>query len=156
MLSRLFTFLAVLALTTAAFAANPAERGSRDDAVAMVKRAQELYAAQGIEALTAAAMDPANPDFHDRDLYVVLLDYDFNMLAHGTKPPLVGKNLTGFRDVDGVDINAECKAIAEGPGHGWMRFKFMDPVTNNVLQKESYVERVGDDMFIMVGVYVDE
>ena len=88
----------VLAITPSA----GAEFGSRDEAVAMVKRVQAEFAKAGAEQTFAEVNDKSNPAFHDRDLYPFVYDLNGLAVAHGARPALVGKNLVSLKDQNGT------------------------------------------------------
>ena len=58
---------AILSSTSLPIAA--AEFGTKDEAVAMVKRVQEMFKKDGADATFKAVSDPSDKEFHDRDLY---------------------------------------------------------------------------------------
>lgn len=142
----------VLATPIVTFAA---ERGTREEAIAMAERALALWTAQGPEATRTAVMDPANPSFHDRDLYVMIYDLNGINFAHGAKPALVGKDLSGVRDQDGVEIVRSLINIARTATTGWVNYKWPNPTTNDVENKSTYVVRLDDTHLAGVGIYVD-
>ena len=88
--------LLILSLSVAA-----AEHGSKDEAVAMVKRVQAMYAQDGLEATLKAVSDKSVGEFHDRDLYPFIYDMNGTCIAHGARPALIGKNLIDIKDQDG-------------------------------------------------------
>ena len=73
------------------------EFGTKDEAVAMVKRVQEMFKQDGAEATFKAVSDPSTKEFHDRDLYPFIYFRDGDKkglcVAHGARPALIGKNL---------------------------------------------------------------
>jgi cytochrome c len=129
-----------------------AEFGTRDEAIAMVKRVQEHFAKDGLEATFAAVDDKSNAEFHDRDLYPFIYDLTGLNVAHGARPALVGKNLASLKDQNGTYLIQEMIAVAKGPGKGWVDYKWPNPITNKIEDKSSYIERMGD-YFVGVGVY---
>jgi cytochrome c len=131
-----------------------AEFGTRDEAVAMVKRVQKMFAAAGAEATFKAVDDKANPAFHDRDLYPFIYDLNGVCVSHGARPALIGKNLISLKDQNGVYLIQEMIALAKGPGNGWVDYKWPNPITNKIEDKASYIEKMGD-YFVGVGVYRD-
>ncbi len=142
--------LSMLVLPSLSYAA---EKGSKDEAVAMVKQAAALVKSAGKEKAFAAISDPANKDFHDRDLYIYVYDLNGVALAHGNNPRMVGKNLIDLKDGDGKPMIKNMVDIAKSPaGKGWVEFKWPNPVTKVVEQKAGYVERV-DDMMVGSGIY---
>jgi cytochrome c len=142
--------LSLFALPQAAFSA---ERGSADEAVAMVKKASALIKSGGKEKAFAAIADPANKDFHDRDLYIYVYDLNGVAVAHGNKPKMVGQNLAGMKDGDGKLMIKEMIELAKAPaGKGWVDFKWPNPVTKAIEHKSGYIERV-DDILVGSGIY---
>lgn len=134
-------------------AAHGADKGSADEAVAMVKKAAALIKSAGKDKAFAAISDPANKDFHDRDLYVYVYDLNGVTLAHGNNSKMVGKNLLDLSDSEGKKMIKAMVDLAKSPaGKGWVDFKWPNPVTKSVEQKSGYIERV-DDMLVGSGVY---
>ena len=149
---RIFAFLAFAALITFASPLPAAEFGSKDEAVAMVKRVQAEFKKAGPEATFKDVSDKATADFHDRDLYPFIYDMSGLCVAHGARPALIGKNLIDLKDQDGKFLIREMVAISTGPGSGWIDYKWPNPLTNKIEDKSSYVEKMGD-YFVGVGVY---
>lgn len=124
---------------------------SKEEAVAMVKKAVAYIKKNGREKAFAAFNDPRG-EFVDRELYVSVFDFSGLNLAHGANRKIVGKNLMEYRDPDGKYPIKECLAIARGAGSGWVEFKFLNPVTKDMQEKVAYVERF-EDLGIWVGAY---
>ena len=129
-----------------------ADKGSKDEAIAMVKRAVALIKSDGKEKAFAAISDPGNTSFHDRDLYVYVYDMNGVALAHGNNPKMVGKNLMGLKDNEGKMMIKELVELAKTKGSGWVDFKWPHPVTKTVEPKAGYVEKV-DDILVGSGIY---
>lgn len=141
-----------LALGALALPAVAADKASPNEAVAMVKKAVALVKSEGKDKAFAAFADPANKDFHDRDLYLYVYDMNGVSLAHGTNPKMVGKNLLNMKDNEGKPMIQEMVKVAKEKGSGWVDYKWPNPVTKAVEAKSGYVERV-DDFLIGSGVY---
>ena len=133
--------------------AAPPEYGSKVEAVAMVKRAQEMFKKDGADATFKAVSDPSNKEFHDRDLYAYIYTLSGLCVAHGARPALIGKNLIDIKDQGGNYLVRAHIEIAKGPGSGWVSYKWPNPLTNKIEDKTSYVEKMGDNYFLGVGVY---
>ena len=136
---------AVLLNVTAAYAAGQA-----------TPEEAKAFAIKAAEYLKAVGPDKAFPEFdakdgpwHDRDLYVTVLDSKGVMVAHGTNPGLIGKSMVELKDVDGKPFNKDILAVADT---GWVDFKWQNPLTKAVEQKTAYEVRVGD-YIIGVGAY---
>ena len=129
-----------------------ADKGTADEAVAMVKKAAAKIKADGKEKAFAAFADPNNKDFHDRDLYIFVYDMNGVNLTHGNNPKMVGKNLLEMKDREGKPLIREMIEVAKSKGKGWVDYKWPNPVTQTVEAKSSYVEKV-DDMLVGSGIY---
>ena len=128
------------------------EFGTREEAIAMVKRVQEKFTKDGPEATFKAVIDQSTKEFHDRDLYPFIYDLNGLNVAHGARPALVGKNLISLKDQDGIYLIKEMIGIAKGPGSAWIDYKWPNPITSKIEDKSSYIEKMGD-YFVGVGVY---
>jgi cytochrome c len=149
---RFFAFLAFAALIAMASPAAAAEFGSKDEAVAMVKRVQAEFEKAGPDATFKAVSDKSIKEFHDRDLYPFIYNMSGICVAHGAREALIGKNLIDLKDQDGKFLIREMVTISNGPGNGWIDYNWPNPLTNKIEAKSSYVEKMGD-YFVGVGVY---
>lgn len=154
MVRYLFT-LSLAALTLVAPAA-AAEFGTRNEAVAMVKRVQAQFKKDGPETTFKAVSDKSTKAYHDRDLYPFIYFVDGPQkgvnVAHGARPALIGKNLIDLKDQDGKYLIREMLDLANGRGQGWIDYKWPNPITNKIEDKSSYIEKMGD-YFVGVGTY---
>lgn len=139
--------LASLAFSAVAMAS---DKGTADEAMAMVKKGVAFVKANGKEKAFAEFSNPKG-QFVDRDLYVMVYDMEGNNKAHGSNPKLIGKNLIEIKDADGKFI---VKGLIEmaNKGKGWFDYKWPNSVTKAVEAKSTYVEKV-DDVLIGVGIY---
>lgn len=146
--------VAVLALLLPALASptRAADFASKEEAVALVKKAIAHVAAVGMDKAAPEFMDHGGA-YVDRDLYLVIINKDGVRVVHGQNPKLVGKTYFDAVDVNGKAYGKDVQQIAAGPGKGWISFAFKDPVTGKVLPKENYVEAAGGYIFL-AGVYV--
>jgi len=140
------------AFALAGGAANAAgEHATRDEAVAMVKKAVAFWKANGDEKTFAAITDKKG-QFTDRDLYLVVYGLDGVVHAHGANEKMVGRNLMELTDVDGKAFVKERVEMAQKQASFWQDYKFTDPVTKKIEPKQSYCERV-DKNVLCGGVY---
>lgn len=133
-----------------------AEFGTKEEAVAMVKRVQAQFKKDGPEMTFKAVSDKTTKAYHDRDLYPFIYHLTGAQkgvnVAHGARPALIGKNLIDLKDQDGKYLIREMLDLANGPGHGWVDYKWPNPITNKIEDKSSYIEKLGD-YFVGVGIY---
>ena len=149
----LFGAVAVsLSIFTLSGSALAADKGTADEAIAMVKKASALIKSDGKEKAFAAFADRANPTFHDRDLYIFVYDLDGVALANGNNPKMVGRHLIDMKDNEGKPLIKEMVDLAKSKGKGWVEYKWPDPITKDIESKASYVEKV-DDMLVGSGIY---
>lgn len=150
----MFRSLTIIVAAIVAFAnlAQASEFGTREEAVAMVKRVQDKFRNDGAEATFKTVTDQSTREFHDRDLYPFIYDLTGLCVAHGARPALVGKNLSSLKDQDGKHLIRDMITIATTSGSGWIDYKWPNPITNKIEDKSSYVEKLGD-YFVGVGVY---
>ena len=151
-ITRRLAFLALSCLPAPiATRAAPDTFATKDEAVALVKRAIARVAEVGMDKARTEFMDQNGP-WIDRDLYLIVIDNAGIRVVHGQNPRLVGKTYYDAVDVNGKEYGKEVQRIAEGPGTAWFSFTFKDPITGKLLPKENYVERAGDYTYL-AGVY---
>lgn len=156
MLKKLVTILSFTFAALFSNAALAADKGTAEEAKAMVAAAVDYYNANGLDALSAAIMDPDNAAFHDRDLYVILVRYDGVMVAHGVNSALAGKNLGGAVDADGFAYPKAMMDLARSGESGWVDYHWPNPSTGKVDAKSTFVIGIDDDHLVGVGIYTDE
>jgi uncharacterized protein len=144
----------IATLTPWAPGAGASNFGSRDDAIAMVQRVQEMYRKSGPEA-TFKAIRNKDKAFFDRGLYAYVIDMKGVVIANGAVPAVQGKDISEFRDQNGKYLVKGEIEICKGPGHGWIDFRWVNPVTKVVEDKSAYLERLGS-YCTGVGIYRDE
>ena len=146
--------LAGMAMVLLSLTAAAAEKGTADEAVAMVKKAAEYLKKNGKDKAYAEFNNPKG-QFIDRDLYIFAFSANGDGIetANGANPKLVGKNVLELRDADGRYMIKDILAIGMSKaGKGWVDYKWPNPSTGKLDGKRTYVERV-DDVIIGCGVY---
>jgi signal transduction histidine kinase len=128
-----------------------ADHATKDEAMAMVKKAVGMIQQSGADKAYAAFDDKAG-GFTDRDLYVVVYGLDGKVLAHGANAKLIGKDLIDAQDVDGKYYVKERTELARKQGEFWQDYKFVNPVTKKIQPKEMYCQRIGETA-VCAGVY---
>ncbi|HYD63509.1 MAG TPA: cache domain-containing protein [Noviherbaspirillum sp.] len=121
------------------------------DATAMVKKAVSYIKEQGKEKALAEFSNPAGM-FKKGELYIFVTDLQGKMVAHGTNPKLVGKDLIDLKDSDGKLFVKEYIEVAKTKGNGWSDYKWVNPNTKAIELKSTYVEKV-DDLVVGCGIY---
>ena len=135
-----------VALLIAAFAVGSsvaAEWATKEEATAMVKRAVVFIKDQGPDKAYAEFTTKAGR-FHDRDLYITVLDFNGKVLAHGLRGDLVGRNLIKAKDPDGKLYIKERVDLAREQSTFWQNYKWLNPTTKEVEPQDAYCERLND------------
>ena len=124
---------------------------TRDDAVKMVEKAAAFSRANGKDKLITE-VNVRNGRFHQGELYVYVTDLAYTILAHPVNPRLIGQYIVDVPDVDGKPYRKEMVEMAKTKGHGWVDYKYKNPVSGKVEPKTSYLSKTGD-MIIICGIY---
>jgi cytochrome c len=144
----------VAALMMLALSAGAAEKGTADEAVAMVKKAGDFLRKHGKEKAFAEFNKPKGA-FLYKDLYIFtfMANGDGIEQANGANVKLVGKNVMEMKDADGRYLIKDILALGMGKeGKGWVDYKWPNPSTGTIDSKRTYVERV-EDVIIGCGIY---
>ena len=151
-MTRMLKLLSVAAVgaALAVGSASAAERATKDEAMAMVKKAVTAIKTNGDKAY--ADFTKKGGPFTDRDLYIVVYKTDGVVLAHGQNETLVGKNLSDAKDPEGKPFVAERIELAKKGAPFWQDYKYMDPLTKKSEPKQMYCEPVNDTA-VCGGIY---
>ncbi|MEY4766299.1 MAG: hypothetical protein RI907_2972 [Pseudomonadota bacterium] len=148
---RLFLSVALAASVVAPLAHANESVATKDEAVAMVKKAIAYAKANGKDkAITE--INAKNAMFVDRDLYIYAADEKGNVLAHAINPKLVGRDLNQLKDADGKPFVTEIIKIGATGKPGWVEYRWPNPVTKQIDDKVTYVEKA-DGVIYCAGVY---
>jgi cytochrome c len=131
--------------------ADAADRATKAEAEAMVKKAVEFIKANGPEK-GYSEISNKQGQFIDRDLYIVVYDLDGKCLAHGANAKLIGKDLSDSTDADGKLFVKERMELTKTKASFWQEYKFSNPVDKKIEPKETYCERL-DNVAVCGGVY---
>jgi len=146
--------LAAIALAFGCFAApvSASTDATKEDAIAMVKKGIAFIKANGVEK-GYAAFTAKDPQFIDRDLYLVAYGLDGKCLAHGANPKQVGRELIELTDIDGKFFIKERVAMVKAkPAGAWQEYKFTNPVSKKIEPKVMYCEKLNETA-VCGGVY---
>jgi signal transduction histidine kinase len=143
--------LLVAALVALGGMASAATGATKDEAVAMVKKAVAAIKSEGPDKAYAEISNPTGP-FVDRDLYIVVYGLDGMVLAHGADKKRIGTNQMNDKDADGKEFVKERIELAKTHDSFWQSYKFMNPVTKKVEPKQMYCERL-EQTVVCGGVY---
>jgi cytochrome c len=136
-----------------AMAATPvaALAATADQAKAFAERAAKHIEQVG-EETAFADFTRKDGGFVDGELYVFCYDQNGVNKAHGGNASFVGRNLLHIKDPDGAEPNLMIVNMGFQQGHGWVDFKWPNPVTKRIENKSAYVIRT-QDVACGVGYY---
>jgi cytochrome c len=144
MIKRIGITLLLALLFFAPLPASAAERGTAEEAQALVEKAIARYKEIGAEKTIAEINTPGGP-FVDRDLYVFVIGPDHKIIAHGADKGRIGNTMVGFKDVEGKVFGDEMiAASAEG---NWVEYKFENFTNKKTETKTSFVKNVDGYVF---------
>jgi len=140
--------ITVFFLAGVAYGADKQLKGSREEAVDMVKKAVALYKSAGRDKAFDAINNPKG-DFQYKDLYIWVIDVDSNglCLARPVFRQLIGQELCDFADSDGKRFMLEACEVGRTKGVGWVDYMWANPVTKKNEPKSTYFECVKNVCF---------
>ena len=121
------------------------------DAQEMVQKAYDYVKANGKAKAFAAFHNPKG-EFVKGELFIFAQDFHGVILAYGGNTAMVGQNLYESKDVNGKYLGKGMIDIAKTQGNGWYEYHFLNPHTNTVQPKITYIQRV-DDYYLACGIY---
>ncbi|QQP89765.1 cache domain-containing protein [Skermanella sp. TT6] len=142
---------AILLMLTGVAGADPG-KPTRDEVEALTLKAAALIESQGIEA-AREAFNRAG-EFRFGEIYVNVIDFTGTWLAYPPRPAGVGQNVVNLKDADGRFMVKDILKVAQESGHGWVSYRWLNPVSNRIEPKTSFVKRVpGKDLVAYIGIY---
>ncbi len=151
--SVLFTLFLVLI----SFICSPAfanETATKDECVAMCNKALDIAKTKGVDEMLRKIGEAKGP-FVWKDSYIYAINLDNNQVAaHPIKPVLVGKNLSGIKDINGKMFFVEIINLAKEKGEGWVDYMWPKPGEKKPSPKDAFVIKVpGAPYAISAGIY---
>ncbi|UEM03920.1 cache domain-containing protein [Skermanella rosea] len=142
---------AILLMLTGVAGADPA-KPTRDEVEALTLKASALIESQGIEA-ARESFNRAG-EFRYGEIYVNVIDFTGTWLAYPPRPAGVGQNVVNLKDADGRFMVKDILKVAQESGQGWVSYRWLNPVSNRIEPKTSFVKRVpGKDLVAYIGIY---
>ncbi len=142
---------ALLLMLGLAHCALAADKGTQDEALAMVHKAAAYMQANGPEKTFAEASNPKG-QFTYRDLYLSIYDMHGKVVAHGTNAKLIGVDVSHLKDADDKYFMKEIIDKAKGAGKGAVDYKWINPVSQAIESKTTFFSKVGN-YIIACGAY---
>lgn len=149
-------FLAVVALVVAVLgggaAVQAADKPDADQVKKITLEAAQLVQSRGLDQ--ARRTFHADGPFRYGEIYVNVIDGNGTWLVYPPNPKHEGKSVLNVRDADGKLLVQDIIRVARQQGEGWVEYRWLNPVSNRVEPKMSYVKHLSDkDMVVYVGMY---
>ena len=123
-----------------------------DEVIAFVQKAVANVDEVG-EQKAFADFSNTSGEWVKGELYIFCHGLDGINAAHGGNPALVGKNVMGFKDPDGLLVNVLIFDKVKAEKKGWVEYKWPNPETKKVEPKAIYSEIVHDKYVCGSGYY---
>lgn len=150
-MNRKFALMVMSCLITLVAYTGLASASGKDDAKALVKQAAAYVKYQGKGKALAEISKPKGM-FDKGETYVFAYDLQGIMVAHPKNPTLIGKNLVDVPDSDGKLFRRDIVEKAKSKGSGWVDYIYLNPETNELEHKTTYLLKSGD-IILCCGVY---
>jgi hypothetical protein len=127
------------------------ERGTPDEAKAMLQKAVDHYNSVGRDQALADFNSKTAP-FFDRDLYVVCIGPNKLEVANGGFPQYVGIAADNLKDANGNPLGDIILNKASDSAVNSVDYQWVNPVSGNTEPKTLFFQKVGTDV-CGVGAY---
>jgi cytochrome c len=124
---------------------------SRQNAIHFVNKAVDFAKKNGTDSLLSA-INKANSEFLQNEMYVFAYDTNGNIIAHPVNSKIVGKNLLDIPDVDGKYFRREIVEKGKKQDTAWIDYKYKNPENGYIERKTTFIRRVGG-VIIGCGIY---
>jgi cytochrome c len=147
--------LAVILCTLLGRTVHAADRGTADEAKALLQKAVEHYKQVG-RAKALEDFTGKKAPWVDRDLYVACENSKHTLIANGAFPSYVGTSLDAARDIHDKPLGQSMWEAGDKGGVQSVEWKWFNPVTGNQERKVSFLQRLDSDTQCSVGYYKAE
>ena len=128
-----------------------ADQTTPADAKAMLAKAIAYYKDHGRKA-ALEAFNKNQPPFSEGGLYVFCIGPDRTLVADGEFREFIGQSADILKDASGKKLGQSFWDAAQKDGMGEVHYLFLDPKTQLMKPKVSYIEKIDQDV-CGVGTY---
>jgi len=149
MMRHLLSLLLAVLLVVPAWAA---DKPTQEQVKALTLKAATQVARDGIER--ARETFHTDGEFKWGEIYVNVIDENGTWLIYPPNPRNEGKSVLNVKDAEGKLLVQDIIAVAKGRGEGWVEYRWLNPATNRIEPKLSYVKAVPERHVITyIGLY---
>lgn len=132
--------------------AGAVEKPTAEQVKAMTLKAAQLLQERSLEQ--ARRLFHTEGEFRWGEVYVNVIDGNGTWLIYPPNPKHEGKSVLNVRDADGKFLVQNIIHTAREKGEGWVEYRWLNPASNHIEPKLSYVKQVpGKDVVVYVGMY---
>lgn len=128
------------------------QQGTADEALDLVQRAFRAFTRQtNLDVYCKTLSEPSQP-FHDRDMYVFVINAQGHYLAFGGHPEKVGSRIQDISGIEGQKLVDDIVSQAQ-KRPGWVEYQIIHPISQQVQTKISFVQELCEGVYLGCGVY---
>jgi cytochrome c len=129
-----------------------ADKPVQSDAQQITLKAAAFIKEKGVDA--GRSTFDADGEFKYGEIYVNVVNDKGLRLIYPPKPAAENMDVLDAQDVDGKYIVKDILEVAKTKGEGWVQYRWMNPATNKIAEKMTYVKAVPErEVVVYVGVY---
>ncbi len=150
-ISRIVIAIISLTLLSHTAFAQAGKRGTKDEAVVIVKKVKQMWGTLG-PVKTIEAVNKLTHNLRNKDLYPFIGHTDGYVVAHFFQA-IRGLKTQSDTDSKGRSIMGDMIQVVKTKGRGWTQYDWPNPITKQIDAKESYIEALNSEYFVAVGVF---
>ncbi len=128
-----------------------------------VRNSLKSFVGEAIMYANTSGKNAAIEEFNDKkgtfvrgNLYVYAFDYSGTTLALPYQPELIGTDLSGLQDPEGVNYT-RIETFLARQGGGFIFYHYYNPARNMTLEpKMNYVQKVDENWWLGAGTYIED
>ncbi len=142
----------MMCVLSASVAPRAADKPTEVDVRQITLKAAALVKDKGVDA-GRNAFD-ADGEFKYGEIYVNVISDKGVRLVYPPKPAAEKMDVLEARDVDGKYLIKDILEVAKTKGEGWTQYRWMNPATNKIAEKSTFVKSVPErEAIVYVGLY---
>ena len=129
-----------------------ADKATMEEVRILTGKAASVLAMDGVEKARNRFHDEG--EFRKGEIYVNVIDLNGTWLIYPPNPKNEGKSVLNVRDAEGKLLVQEIIKVAREKGEGWVEYHWLNPASNKIEPKISYVKLVPErNVVTYVGMY---
>jgi signal transduction histidine kinase len=144
--------LALLFVTLAIGPVLAADKPTQESVQALTLKAADLIKTNGVDKVRERFH--ADGEFKFGEIYVNVIDVNGTWLIYPPNPKNEGKSVLNVKDANGKLLVQEIIKVATEQGAGWVEYQWLNPATNRIEPKLTFVKSVPEkNVITYIGLY---